>query len=214
MRRLMTGVLAAGVSVLFLAAPAAAAAAATADGLPRGFLKYESEQARKPFGKAEISWRVSDKRTEVATLDLCGARASLLSQAESVRSVLADGDADYHYREQVAVFADDQAATGAMAKLRKAVRGCAKVKTSAGSTAYRGQKLPIGDEALQVSRYNLKSENAYGERSVVVRRGSAVIVYAEVSLYTSNKPKASDFRSQVRDAKAMAVKVCDLPGVC
>ncbi|MER6945770.1 hypothetical protein ABT294_17225 [Nonomuraea sp. NPDC000554] len=208
MRRLMTGLLAAGVSVLFLAAPAAAAA-----GLPKGFLKYESEQARKPFGEAEISWRVSDKRTEVAALELC-AGDELLSQAKSLRSVFADGDADYHYREQVAVFADEKAAAGAMAKLRKAVKGCAKVVIFGGTAAYRGAKLPLGDEALQVSRYNLESKSAYGERSVVARRGSAVIVYAEVALYASKKPKASDFRSQVRDAKAMAVKVCDLPGVC
>ncbi|GAA0924662.1 hypothetical protein GCM10009560_25550 [Nonomuraea longicatena] len=199
----MVGLVAAGAFGLVLTPPASAATK-----LPAKFLTYESKQARKPFGTVEIGWEVSDKPTRLAPLILC--RTPAPTGVTTMRTAAASGDAEYRYAEQVALYADANAATEALEAYKTAVQKCAKTGMYRHTVAERR----LGDGALQVSRHDIRPDLRYGERVIVVRKGSALIAYAESAGFTRNKPRAADFAKQVRDAKAMAAKVCELPGVC
>ncbi|MFI6316834.1 sensor domain-containing protein [Nonomuraea sp. NPDC050556] len=209
MKRAMIGLMAAGVSVLLLSAPAYASPT-----IPKGFLKYENKQARKAFGS--MDWQVTSDLAELGALNACPKKTSTLHNALALRSALGSGDSDFHVAEQVAVFKDAKAAKAVMAKYLATVKACAKVKTAGGSPAtYRATPVSIGDEAFLVAHYSFKKDDVgYGERDVFARRGSAVILYAVNGPYMTAKPKRKEFAPYEAAAKAMAKKVCQLPGVC
>lgn len=210
MKRTMIGLMAAGVSVLFLATPAYATPT-----IPKGFLKYEGKQARAAFGD-NATWEVTSDLAELGALNACPKKPSALNKAQAMRSAFGSFASDFHLTEQVVVFKNAKQAKAVMAGYLAAVKACGKIKAANGIPAtYRATPTSIGDEAFLVANYSLKKDEAgYGERDVLARKGAAVILYASNGPYMTAKPKMKEFTQHVSAAKAMAKKVCSLPGVC
>lgn len=73
--------------------------------------------------------------------------------------------------------------------------------------------MKLGDEALTVSAQNVSKQSLGGaERAVVVRKGSAVLVYSEFTAY--GKIGKHDFTRLLADARAMAARLCQAAGEC
>jgi hypothetical protein len=66
----------------------------------------------------------------------------------------------------------------------------------------------LGDEALKISGqfYRGKKAGVGGERSVLVRKANAVLVYLLAGEYS--KPAKQDWADPLRDAGKMTAKVC------
>ncbi|WP_248964026.1 hypothetical protein [Sphaerisporangium perillae] len=215
------------VSVLvtaLVAAPAfggAGAAEAETVTIPKGFLltEAEAEAAKKlaPEDAAEQWWEVSDKPSRQLELNPCGHRKKPRDGRVAMRTIVHSTSAPSFYSEQLVLYRDVKAARATFKRLRAEVKRCA----AGGSRAYTlsgtrhryavSRTLRIGDEAMLVGGYFYdkgESESSWGERFVVARRGTALITYAADSSWRDVS------KVLARDAKKMAAKVCDLPGVC
>ncbi|MEV2269984.1 hypothetical protein [Nonomuraea africana] len=101
------------------------------------------------------------------------------------------------------------AAQQVMKGLRTGAASCA-TKELAVKTA---PVVKLGDEALTVSAQNVSKQSLGGaERAVVVRKGSAVLVYSEFTAY--GKIGKHDFTRLLADARAMAARLCQAAGEC
>ena len=115
--------------------------------------------------------------------------------------------------EQLVLYGNAKSAHAAFSKLRADLTRCAKQATGQRTRFFRyaGKPLRVGDEALSVTGYFYnkgKRERGPGEMEVVVRRGTALFIYADIG----NGPGAG--KKLTAQAKKMAKKVCGLPGVC
>jgi hypothetical protein len=193
----------AGAALVFGAtAPAFAAAPRE---VPKGFLKYEHKKAQDKY----MSWEVSDKAQPLALLTDCPAKRPSVQKAEDSRTVNASGDSDYRYAEQVVIMPSPAAAQQVMRGLRTGAASCA-TKRLAVKTASAGK---LGDEAFTFSAQNVSKHSLGGaERAVVVRKGSAVLVYSEFTAY--GKIGKHDFTQPLADARAMAPRLCQAAGEC
>ncbi|MBG0832142.1 hypothetical protein HS041_31025 [Planomonospora sp. ID67723] len=205
-----TAKIAAMAGAVALLALGAGQAAGAATGLPDGFLLYEAEAEgpREPWE----TWQVSDSLSRPLALNPCHVKRPWDGGRSQARSVRYAAETELRH-EQVVVYRSERAARAAMTGLRAQLKRCAKVGGKLGrdydAYTYRWKGTGIGDESVRAgARY---FESAF--RHVAVRRGKAVVVYAEDGSFTS-KLKAGHFRGLERDARKMAAKVCELPGVC
>ncbi|WP_433255260.1 hypothetical protein ACQPYK_14400 [Streptosporangium sp. CA-135522] len=210
MKKIMTLVCAALVAGAVVAAPGAAVAAS---GVPKGFLLYEKAAAKKD-NDPETNWKVSDSLKARLALDPCDRGAPGKAGRVAARTVTFTGVPDFMKVEQVLLYGSKADAERAMTQVRAALSACAS-RTDSGSS-YRYASAPVtglGDDALKVSGqvYYGRKAGIGGDRSVVVRKGSAVLIYLWAGEYA--KPAKHDWDNQLRDAGKMAGKICTI-AVC
>ncbi|MEV8631861.1 hypothetical protein AB0395_09410 [Streptosporangium sp. NPDC051023] len=194
--------------VALVCAALVAGTAAAAPGIPKGFLLYEKAAAKKD-DDPETSWKVSDSLRTPLAVDPCGKGAVGRAGRLAVRTVTFIGVPDFMKVEQVLLYGSRTGAEQAMTQLRGGLATCG-TKKDAGST-YRYVSVPVaglGDDALKVSGqvYYGGKAGVGGDRSVVVRKGNAVLVYLWAGEYA--KPVKRDWADQLRDATRMTAKVC------
>ncbi|GAA3509407.1 hypothetical protein FHR32_005672 [Streptosporangium album] len=185
-----------------------AGTAAAAPGIPRGFLLYEKAAATKD-SDPETVWKVSDSLKSRFALNPCGKNAPGGIGRVAARTVTFTGVPDFMKVEQVLLYGSRAGAERAMAQVRAALSACGAKKD--GGSAYRYVSTAVaglGDDALKVSGqvYYGRKAGVGGDRSVVVRRGNAVLVYLWAGEYS--KPTKRDWADQMRDATKMTAKVC------
>ncbi|MEV4457644.1 hypothetical protein [Microbispora sp. NPDC049633] len=186
-----------------VAAPAAPAAAPAK--LPKGFLLDEAkvDGPRRPWEHLKLT----DSLTKPLEVNPCGHRAAHDGRGASRTFTYL---AETVYRsEQVVLYPSERAAKAAMRSVRADLARCGTGGRGHDRYSYRWKSTGVGDEALRVGGFFFESRS----RSVIVRRGSAVAVYVRTGLVTKSLP-VSQFRPLVKDARTMAAKLCDLPGVC
>ncbi|GAA3118487.1 hypothetical protein [Streptosporangium carneum] len=194
--------------VALVCAALVAGTAAAAPGIPKGFLLYEKAAAQKD-DDPETSWKVSDSLRTPFAVDPCGRGAVGKTGRTAVRTVTFVGVPDFMKVEQVLLYGSRKDAERAMAQLRGGLTACAS-KADAGST-YRYASAAVarlGDDALKVSGqvYYKGKAGVGGDRSVVVRKGNAVLVYLWAGEYA--KPVKRDWADQLRDATRMTARIC------
>ncbi|MBB2911884.1 hypothetical protein FHS43_003164 [Streptosporangium becharense] len=196
------------VAVAVPAASAIPAAAVAAPAIPKGFLLYEKDAAKKD-DDPETNWKVSHSVKAKLAVNPCD-RGSLARVGRvAARTVTFTGVPDFMKVEQVVLYASPADAAKAVTQVRSALAACGTT-TSAGST-YRYVPTPVtglGDEALKVSGqvYYGKKAGVGGDRSVLVRKGNAVLVYLWAGEYSA--PAKADWATQLRDARRMTAKIC------
>jgi hypothetical protein len=186
----------------------AGTAAATAPALPRGFLLYEKAAAKKDKSP-ETTWKVSNSLKTPLAVNPCGKATLGGTGRAAARTVTFVGVPDFMKVEQVVLYDSGAAARKAVTQVRAALSACGS-RAESGS-GYRYVSAPVaglGDEALRVSGqvYYGKKAGVGGERSVLVRKGGAVLVYLVAGEYS--KPARRDWADQLRDAGKMTAKVC------
>lgn len=196
--------------VMLVCAALVAGTAAAAPGVPKGFLLYEKDAAKKD-NDPETNWTVSDSVKTRLAVDPCGRSGVGGAGRTAVRTVTFTGVPDFMKVEQVLLYGSRATAERAMAQLRAALTACGS-RTDAGSS-YRYVSAPVtglGDDALKVSGqvYYGRKAGVGGERSVVVRRANAVLVYLWAGEY--DRPAKRDWAGQFRDARGMTAKVCNV----
>jgi hypothetical protein len=219
-KRAMIPVIATAVMVASAVGAAGTAQAETVK-IPKGFLLTEAE-ATKPLTEdqaAEEWWTVSDKLTKPLELNPCRSKEKPRDGRIAMRIIIKGTSAPSYVTEQLVLYPSAKNAGAAFRKLRADVEKCAKAKAPQTATVagnfhrYTSKKVNIADEALLVkgSSYERGTEEPLkGELYVVVRRGSALV------LYTADSYWAGEDTTKIltNRAKKMAKKVCDLPGVC
>ncbi|MGW5261305.1 hypothetical protein ACWEQG_10035 [Microbispora sp. NPDC004025] len=186
-----------------VAAPAAPAAAPAK--LPKGFLLDEAkvDGPRRPWEHLQLT----DSLTKPLEVNPCGHRAAHDGRGASRTFTYL---AETVYRsEQVVLYPSERAAKAAMRSVRADLARCGTGGRGHDRYSYRWKSTGVGDEALRVGGFFFENRS----RSVIVRRGSAVAVYVRTGLVTKSLP-VSQFRPLIKDARTMATKLCDLPGVC
>ncbi|MFF5206371.1 hypothetical protein [Streptosporangium sp. NPDC000396] len=215
-------------AIVTSAVGAAGTAQAETVKIPKGFLLTEAE-ATKPLTDdqaAEEWWTVSDKLARPLELNPCGSKKKPHDGRIAMRTIIGKTTGPSYVSEQVVLYPSVKNAGAVFRKLRADVKRCAKAKAPQAATVagdfhrYIGKKARIGDEALlaEGNSYErgqeepLKGElySPSGERYVVARRGSALILYTA----DSNWAGEDTSRILIGRAKKMAKKICDLPGVC
>ncbi|MBD3143971.1 hypothetical protein [Microbispora bryophytorum] len=222
MRRVLTSVAAAAVATVMAtvtgasqakAAPAARVTATAADAnqasapavLPKGFLLNEAKVngPRRPWEHLKLT----DSRKKPLEVNPCGRRTARDGRSASRTFTYV---AETVYRsEQVVLYPSERAAKAAMRSVRADLAECAARGRGANRHSYRWKSTDVGDEALRVGGFFFENRS----RTVIVREGSAVAVYVRTGLVTKSLP-VSQFRPLITDARTMAAKLCDLPGVC
>ncbi|MER5424898.1 hypothetical protein [Streptosporangium roseum] len=196
--------------IALVCAALVAGTAAAAPGIPKGFLLYEKAAATKDRDP-ETNWKVSDSPKARFAVDPCGRGAVGKAGRVAARTVTFTGVPDFMKVEQVLLYGSKAAAEQAMTQIRAALSACgARSDRGAGyryaSTAVTG----LGDDALKVSgqAYYGKKVGIGGDRSVVVRKGNAVLIYLRAGEYY--KPVKRDWADQVKDATRMTAKICGI----
>ncbi|XVQ87294.1 hypothetical protein ACQP2K_07730 [Microbispora siamensis] len=202
MRKVLVSLAAAAAVTVIGAGQAMAAAPAT---LPKGFLLDEAkvDGPHRPWEHLKLTDSLNkplevnpcDRRT---ARDGRGASRTFTYVAETV------------YRsEQVVLYPSEQAAKAAMKSVRADLAKCGTGGKGPNRHAYTWKSTDVGDEALRIGGFFFENSS----RSVIVRKGSAVAVYVRTGMVTKSLP-VSQFRPLIKDARTMAGKLCDLPGVC
>ncbi|WP_326821283.1 hypothetical protein [Streptosporangium sp. NBC_01756] len=187
-----------------------AATAAAAPGIPRGFLLSERAAATKD-ADPQTNWKVSDSLKTRFALDPCGRNAPGRTGRVAARTVTFTGVPDFMKVEQVLLYGSQAGAARAVSQVRAALSACGSRKD--GGSAYRYAATAVaglGDEALKVSGqiyYGAKA-GVGGDRTVLVRRGNAVLVYLRAGEYS--RPVGRDWADQLRDATRMTAKICGI----
>ena len=192
--------------VAHVAATAAGASQTSAPAvLPKGFLLNEAKTngPRRPWEHLKLT----DSLKKPLEVNPCGRRAARDGRSASRTFTYL---AETVYRsEQVVLYPSERAAKAAMRSVRADLAACGTGGRGHDRYSYRWKGTGIGDEALRIGGFFF--ENRF--RTVIVRRGSAVAVYVRTGLVTKSLP-VSQFRPLIKDARTMAAKLCDLPGVC
>ncbi|MFF5204766.1 hypothetical protein [Streptosporangium sp. NPDC000396] len=194
--------------IALVCAALVAGTAAAAPGIPKGFLLYEKDAAKKD-SDPETNWKVSDSLKTRFALDPCRRGAVGKTGRVAVRTVTFTGVPDFMRVEQVLLYGSEADAERAMTQVRSALSACGSKADAGSSYRYASAAVAgLGDEALKVSGqvYYGKKAGIGGDRSVVVRRANAVLVYMLAGEYA--KPAKSDWTGQLRDAARMSAKIC------
>ncbi|MEU6425822.1 hypothetical protein ABZ860_07955 [Microbispora sp. NPDC046973] len=186
--------------------PGAGQASATAPArLPKGFLLDEAkvDGPRRPWEHLKLT----DSLNKPLEVNPCGRRTARDGRSASRTFTYV---AETVYRsEQVVLYPSERAAKAAMESVRADLAECGTGGRGPNRYSYRWKSTAIGDEALRIGGFFFENRS----RTVVVRKGSALAVYVRTGLVTKSLP-ASQFRPLIKDARTMAAKLCDLPGVC
>ncbi|MFI6511400.1 hypothetical protein ACIBCT_27650 [Streptosporangium sp. NPDC050855] len=178
--------------------------------IPKGFLLYEKEAAKKD-DDPETTWKVSGSVKTPLAVNPCDRSTPARTGRLAARTVTYTAVPDFMKVEQVVLYRSPADAARAVSQVRAALVAC-RSDTRSGST-YRyahARQAGIGDEALRVSGqvYYRGKAGVGGDRSVLVRKGSAVLIYQWAGEYS--RPVASDWAVQLRDARRMTAKVCSV----
>ncbi|GAA2890921.1 hypothetical protein GCM10010517_55190 [Streptosporangium fragile] len=198
----------AAVAATAVAAAPAAAAPAAAPAIPKGFLLYEKDAAKKD-DNPETNWAVSNSVKARLAVNPCDKAALARTGRVAARTVTFTGVPDFMKVEQVVLYRSPADAAKAVAQVRGALTACGAVTNSGSTYRYVSTRVTgLGDEALKVSGqvYYGKKAGVGGDRSVLVRKGNAVLVYLWAGEYSA--PAASDWAVQLRDARKMTAKIC------
>ncbi|MGJ6961496.1 hypothetical protein ACSDR0_06250 [Streptosporangium sp. G11] len=197
-------------AVLAAGATATTPAAATTAAIPKGFLLYEKDAAKKD-NDPETTWKVSNSAKAGLAVNPCGRSTLAATGRAAARTVTFTGVPDFMKVEQVILYGSPASAASAVAQVRAALTRC-KARTDSGSSyRYASARVTgLGDEALRISGqvYYGKKAGVGGDRSVLVRKGNAVLVYLWAGEYS--KPAKGDWTDQLRDARRMTAKICDV----
>ncbi|GLW96874.1 hypothetical protein Misp02_09610 [Microtetraspora sp. NBRC 16547] len=183
----------------------AAAAAAAAAGLPSGFLLYEAK-AKKPAMPWQ-KWEISDDLSAPLELNPCAGKPGAANRA-AARTITYSME-NNSLSEQVVLYRDEKSARAAMRTLRADLKRCAAGGKHLTAYSYRAVSTRIGDEGLRGGAWFAEGSVRY----VVVRKGAALATYVRTGDATK-RLLPSRFRPLVKDARAMAAKICRLPGAC
>ncbi|MGI5161130.1 hypothetical protein [Microbispora sp. CA-102843] len=181
------------------------ASAAPPAALPKGFLLDEAkvDGPSRPWEHLKLT----DSLKKPLEVNPCDRRAAHDGRSASRTFTYV---AETVYRsEQVVLYPSERAAKAAMRSVRADLAECGTGGSGADRHSYRWKSTGIGDEALRIGGFFFENRS----RSVIVRKGSAVAVYVRTGLVTKSLP-VSQFRPLIKDARTMAAKLCDLPGVC
>ena len=192
-----------------LATPALATPALAVAGIPEGFLLRETAAAKKD-NNPETNWAIDKATTAMLVANPCNAEGLGSAGRVAARTVTYTAVPDYQKTEQLILYSSATAAVQAMADLRQAAVTCRATKSAGSSYRYTARKVALGDDGLALTGqvYYGKKAGVGGDRDLVVRRGSALLVYAEAGEW--GKPAKADFTRQTRDAKRMLAKVCQV----
>lgn len=196
---LTLAVLAAGATVT---TPAAAMTAA----IPKGFLLYEKDAARKD-NDPETTWKVGNSAKARLAVNPCDRSTLAAAGRVAARTVTFTGVPDFMKVEQVILYGSRTSAASAVAQVRAALARCG-ARTGSGYRYASARLTGLGDEALRISGqvYYGGKAGVGGERSVLVRKGNAVLVYLRAGEYA--KPAKGDWSDQLLDARKMTAKIC------
>ncbi|TQS25905.1 hypothetical protein [Microbispora sp. KK1-11] len=173
--------------------------------LPKGFLLDEAkvDGPRRPWEHLKLT----DSLKKPLEVNPCGRRTARDGRSASRTFTYV---AETVYRsEQVVLYPSEQAAKAAMKSVRADLAECGTGGRGPNRHSYTWKSTDVGDEALRVGGFFFENRS----RTVIVRKGSAVAVYVRTGLVTKSLP-VSQFRPLIKDARTMAAKLCDLPGVC
>lgn len=190
-----------------LLAGALALTAAPADTIPKGFLLWEKAAAKKD-DNPETNWTVNKRTTAKLTVNPCD-KAKLASAGRvAARTIVYTSVPDFQRSEQVILYSTKDQAALALADLKAALRTCGSVKSEGSEYRYSGKVVTLGDEGLAVTGQNYAGRKPAigGERAIVSRKGSALVVYSQAGEW--GKPAAADFAAQTKDATKMLGKIC------
>ncbi|OPG11345.1 hypothetical protein [Microbispora sp. GKU 823] len=202
MRKVLVSLAAAAAVTVVGAGQAMAAAPAT---LPKGFLLDEAkvDGPHRPWEHMKLT----DSLRKPLEVNPCDRRTARDGRSASRTFTYV---AETVYRsEQVVLYPSEQAAKAAMKSVRADLAECGTGGRGPNRHVYRWKSADAGDEALRIGGFFFENSS----RSVIVRKGSAVAVYVRTGLVTKSLP-VSQFRPLIKDARTMAAKLCDLPGVC
>jgi hypothetical protein len=173
--------------------------------LPKGFLLDEAkvDGPRRPWEHLKLT----DSLKKPLEVNPCGRRTARDGRSASRTFTYV---AETVYRsEQVVLYPSERAAKAAMKSVRADLAECGTGGRGPNRHSYTWKSTDVGDEALRVGGFFFENRS----RTVIVRKGSAVAVYVRTGLVTKSLP-VSQFRPLIKDARTMAAKLCDLPGVC
>ncbi|GAA4231743.1 hypothetical protein FHR32_004127 [Streptosporangium album] len=183
--------------------------------IPKGFLLTERAAAAGPVMEDEEWWKISNSLSRQLELNPCDTKGKPRDGRVAMRTITYSSSAPSGSSEQLVLYRNTESAQAAFRKLRADLTRCPKQATTKRSTSsrfgYVGKPLRVGDEALSVAGYSYKKGKREGEAAemgVVARRGTALILYTDAGNGLRESKKI------VGQAKKMAKKVCDLPGVC
>jgi len=195
-------------AVLAVGATVTTPATAEAAAIPRGFLLYEKDAAKKD-NDPETNWTVGNSAKARFAVNPCDRGTLAATGRVAARTVTFTGVPDFMKVEQVILYGSPASAASAVAQVRAALVRCAARTDSGASYRYASSRLTgLGDEALRVSGqvYYGRKAGVGGDRSVLVRKGNAVVVYLWAGEY--DRPAKSDWSVQLRDARRMTAKIC------
>lgn len=181
--------------------------------IPKGFLLTEAAAVAGPVVEDEEWWKISNSLARQLELNPCRRKGKPRDGRFAMRTILYSSSAPSGSSEQLVLYRSTKAAQAAFRQLRADLTRCSKQASTKRTTRYGyvGKPLRVGDEALSVAGYFYKKEKRErdpGELGVVARRGTALFFYTDVG------NGAAAGKKIVGQAKKMAKKVCDLPGVC
>ncbi|MGC5013886.1 hypothetical protein ACLQ2R_24250 [Streptosporangium sp. DT93] len=190
--------------------PAASAvfAASAPSVIPRGFLLYERDAAKKD-DDPETNWKVSGSVKAGLAVNPCDRSTLARTGRQAARTVTYTAVPDFMKVEQVVLYRTPADAVRAVSQVRAALRACRSGPGSGATYRYASSRLSgLGDEALRVSGqvYYRGKAGVGGDRSVLVRKGNAVLIYLWAGEYA--RPAATDWATQLRDARRMTAKIC------
>ncbi|MEU3163295.1 hypothetical protein [Streptosporangium sp. NPDC006930] len=197
-------------AVLAVGATVTTPATAEAAAIPRGFLLYEKDAAKKD-NDPETNWTVGNSAKARLAVNPCDRGTLAATGRVAARTVTFTGVPDFMKVEQVILYGSRASAASAIAQVRAALVKCAARTNSGASYRYASSRLTgLGDEALRISGqvYYGRKAGVGGDRSVLVRKGNAVLVYLWAGEYY--KPAKGDWSVQLRDARRMTAKICDI----
>ncbi|MGI5493696.1 hypothetical protein [Microtetraspora malaysiensis] len=191
---------------------------ASAAEIPKGFLLTEAK-ARKaipPPLDDEEWWKISDKPSSQLELDPCSTKGKPRDGRVAMRTITHETSAPSYSGEQLVLYRNATSAKAALAKLRAELKRCSR-----GSYRYSAKPLSVGDEAVSVTGHAYakgKIDESSRTMWAVARRGSSLFFYSDFYDRGDSRDRILGDRALSKalavDAKKMAKKVCDLPGVC
>ncbi|MBB2908826.1 hypothetical protein FHS43_000072 [Streptosporangium becharense] len=183
--------------------------------IPKGFLVTEPAATAGPIVEGEEWWKISNSLSRQLELNPCHKKEKTRDGRVAMRTITYSTSAPSNSSEQLVLYGNAKSAQAAFRKFRADLTRCLKQAAAKHNTrstlGYVGKPLRVGDEALSVAGYFYKKgkhDREPGRLGVIVRRGAALFLYTDMG-----NGRGAEKRI-VGQAKKMAKKVCELPGVC
>ncbi|MEV1002733.1 hypothetical protein [Nonomuraea sp. NPDC050202] len=181
--------------------------------IPKNFLLIERD-ARKKLGPMQVDeegYTISDKLTAPLELNPCHHKRATDRDRVAARTITHWTSAPSGSSEQLVLYKSSRAAHTALTRLRADVKRCARRSSPSQprlKIQWRTSQAKAGDEAVGMG-YQTRQGGSVNQTitGIVARRGSALMIYTtDEGFYDPGR--------LTKNARKMAVKVCQLPGVC